>query len=156
MKIPLLSPPAARRYAHFLHSRFGIPEPVMREWKWAQHQENVFVLAGKLENVIHSKANLFAAGIQAFADGKSFQPTSNFITLQGKHITQNIVEIFPVHVSSFFAQKKIPRESVVPHRVLSDGWVAVSLNGSIIGSASLTRTHLIPNLPGLSHGNESE
>lgn len=156
MKIPLLSPPAARRYAHFLHSRFGIPESAMRDWKWAQHQENVFVLAGKLENVIHSNANLFAVGIQAFADGKSFQPTSNFITLQGKHITQNVVEISGVQVQSFFAQKKIPREAVVLHKVLSDGWVAVSLNGTIIGSASLTRTHLIPNLPGFSHGLESE
>ncbi len=103
-----------------------------------------------------SNANIFALGLLAFSEGTQFEPTSNFITLMGGHISQNVIPINAHQMESFFQRKKIGREYLDVSKVLSDGWVAVSFEGKVIGSASLTRNHLIPNLPPTMHAEEND
>ncbi len=157
MKVPLLSPPHAKRYVQHVHSRYGVPVLEMKNWVWAQHRESIFVLSEKMVPLLNEKdLNLFSAGLQAFTNAKKFQPTTNFITLMGNSIIQNRVEIPETKLEPFFGGKKISRESCILKNVLSDGWVAVSLNGKVIASGELTRNHLIPNLPGVTQHADSE
>lgn len=153
MNIPFCSPPEAKRFVQYLHSRYGIPLNVLKDWRWIVHQGHAHVVSSDAVSLAKSKANLFALGLQVFTDVKDFAPASTFIALMGEHITQNRVDISTNQLDSFFAHKKIGREYVDVKNVLSDGWVAVSLNGKVIGSARLNANHLIPNLPG--QGNET-
>lgn len=156
MKIPFCPPALAKRYVSYLHSRYGIAIPSLKKYRWIQHNESVFVVDNGGTPLAESKANIFSLGMLAFSNGTTFEPTSNFITLLGKEINQNIMELNDNQLESFFHRKKFSREEVKPLRVLSDGYVAVSYNGTIIGSASLTRNHLIPNLPPTMHAEENE
>ena len=156
MKIPFCSPIESKRFTQYLHSRYGIPLPVMKDWKWIVHQGNAHVVSSQGASWAGTKANLFALGLQVFTDIKTFAPTSTFIALMGEHIVQNRIELSDTQLESFFARKKIGREYVKEKSVLSDGWVAVSLKGKVIGSADLTRNHLIPNLPGQGHDAHDE
>ena len=157
MKIPFCPPAMARRYTDYLTSRYGIPLNVMKKWAWIQHKENVFVVDSLWVPLASTPGlNIFSLGLQVFANGKTFEPTSNFITLFGEHIKQNIIELPETKLMSLFGRAHVTIENAKPIRVLSDGWVAVSLNGKIIASGELKGKHLIPNLPGSSHGAESE
>lgn len=159
MKIPFCSPAQAKRYTDYLTSRYGIPPTVMKKWAWIQHKDNVFVVDAlwvPLASPAPPGLNIFSLGLQVFANGKTFEPTSNFITLFGDHIKQNIIELPETKLLSLFGRAHVTIENARPVRVLSDGWVAVSLNGKIIASGELKGRHLIPNLPGSSHGAESE
>lgn len=156
MKIPFCTPLESKRFTQYLHSRYGIPLPLMRDWKWMVHQGNAHVVSSEGAGWAGSKANLFALGLQVFTDTRTFAPTSTFIALMGDHISQNRVELSAQQLDSFFSRKKIGREYVSEKSVLSDGWVAVSLHGKVIGSGDLTRNHLIPNLPGQGHEAQDE
>ena len=120
------------------------------------HQGNAHVVSSGAASLAHAKTNLFALGLQVFTDVSTFAPTSTFIAWMDDHITQNRVELSTHQLDSFFARKKIDREKVGVKNVLSEGWVAVTLNGKVIGSAQLTRNHLIPNLPGPGNENQDE
>lgn len=159
MKIPFCTPNAARRYTDYLTSRYGIPLSTLKKFAWIQHKENVFVVDSSWVSLATNTApglNIFSLGLQVFANGKTFEPTSNFITLFGEHIKQNIVELPETKLLSLFNRAQVNVENARMERVLSDGWVAVSLRGKIIASAELKGKHLIPNLPGSSHGGEGE
>ncbi len=157
MKIPFCSPAQSKRYTDYLTSRYGIPLSTTKKWSWIQHKENVFVVDAPWVPFASTPGlNIFSLGLQVFANGKTFEPTSNFITLFGEHIRQNIIELPETKLMSLFGRTHVTIENARPVRVLSDGWVAVSLSGKIIASAALKGKHLIPNLPGSSHGSESE
>lgn len=156
MKIPLCTPPEAKRFTAYLHSRYGIPYDAMKDWSWARHKESVWVLSRDAREWVPSKANVFALGLQAFVDATTFEPTSNFITLLGPHIRTNLVPLDDRQVDAFFGHKNIPLEHVKRERILSPGWVGVAYHGKIVGSAEVKGNHLIPNLPGQSHAEENE
>ncbi len=159
MKIPFCTPAQAKRYTDYLTSRYGIPLSEMKKWSWIQHKENVFVVDSSwvpFASNATSGLNIFSLGLQVFSNGKTFAPTSNFITLFGEHIKQNIIELPETKLMSLFGRTHVTIENAKPIRILSDGWVAVSLSGKIIASGELKGKHLIPNLPGSSHGSESE
>ena len=84
VKIPFCSAQQSKRFVHYLESRYGIPPVVMKEWRWIQHKESVFVVTQNAAEWSHSQVNVFALGLQAFTHAKTFEPTSNFITLIGK------------------------------------------------------------------------
>lgn len=159
MKIPFCSAKEAKRYTDYLTSRYGIPLSTLKKFSWIQHKENVFVVDSSWAPLASNSAsglNIFSLGLQVFSNGKTFTPTSNFITLFGDHIRQNIIDLPETKLLSFFGRKTVTFENGTPIHVLSDGWVAVSLHKKIIGSAELKGKHLIPNLPGSSHGSEGE
>lgn len=158
MKIPFCPPTIAKRYTDYLTSRYGIPPSTMKKWAWIQHKENVFVVDSSWIPLVErqKELNIFSLGLQVFANGKTFEPTSNFITLFGEHIKQNIIELPETKLMSLFGRTHVTIENATPIRILSDGWVAVSLRGKIIASAELKGKHLIPNLPGSSHGSDSD
>jgi hypothetical protein len=157
MKIPFCTPALAKRYTDYLISRYGIPLSTLKKFSWIQHKENVFAVDSSWVPLSTTPGlNIFSLGLQVFANGKTFEPTSNFITLFGDHIRQNIVELPETKLLSLFNRTHVSIENATPIRVLSDGWVAVSLRGKIIASAELKGKHLIPNLPGSSHGSEGE
>lgn len=156
MKIPFCSPGQAKRYVSYLVSRYGIPLSILKPYRWIQHKESVFAVHANAQILADSNANIFALGLLAFSNGTTFEPTSNFITLMGGHLTQNVVPLNEHQLESFFQRKKIGREYLDVSKVLSDGWVGVSFEGKIIGSASLTRNHLIPNLPPTMHAEEND
>ena len=147
MKVPILNSSDAKKYVSHLHSRYGIPLSVMTNWRFSQYQESVSVMSKESVELEQLGLNVYAMGLQLFAGGKDFFPTANAITLLGEHITQNVVFISREQVEAFFAAKRIPREAVDARKVLSDGWVAVSYNGKVIGSGRISAQHLIPNLP---------
>jgi hypothetical protein len=156
MKIPFCPPALAKRYVSYLHSRYGIPLPLLKSYRWIQHKESVFVVGTHAQSLSESNANIFALGMLSFSNGTTFEPTSNFITLVGGLISQNVIPLNASQMDSFFQRKKIDREFLDTTHVLSEGWVAVSFGGKVIGSASLTRNHLIPNLPPTMHAEENE
>jgi hypothetical protein len=159
MKILFCTPAQARRYTDYLASRYGIPLSTSKKWSWIQHKENVFVVDSSWEKLAnHEKGlNIFSLGLQVFSDGKTFTPTSNFITLCGEHIHQNMFDISETMVPSFFARKKLSVEGDgTPARILSDGWIVIRLRGKVIGSAEKKGRHLIPNLPNTHHAGENE
>ncbi|MEK6970407.1 MAG: hypothetical protein AABW68_01785 [archaeon] len=156
MKIPFCSPAHAKRYISYVHSRYGIPLSLIKAHRWIQHNESVWMVHALAQPLADAGANIFSLGLLAFSNGSSFEPTSHFITGWGKHIAMNIVTLDPLHVDSFFQRKKIGREFLDVSRVLSDGWVAVSFEGVVVGSGLLTRNHLITNLPPTLHAKENE
>jgi hypothetical protein len=157
MKIPFCSPVESRRFTNYLQSRYGISYVVMKDWRWIRHKESVFVVTKEWEGEFSPSLNIFSMGLLVFSNASTFEPTSNFITLLGGNIRQNSMIILPNQVDFFFARKKFGREEVDCSHVLSDGFVAVSLvGGKVIGSAQLTRNHLIPNLPPTHHAKEND
>ena len=156
MKLALASPAVAQRLSSHVHSRYGVSKDVMRAWRWMLHGSSAWVFHADARLLDAPSVNVFQLGLLAFSDAETFEPTSHIIALLGDAITQNRVALSESHVESFFARKNIPVENLDVSRVLSDGFVAVSLNGKVIGSASVTRKHLIPNLPPLHHGGESD
>lgn len=147
MRVPILNSQDAKKYVSYLHSRYGIPLSVMKDWRFSQYQESVSIMSKESIELEQKGLNVFAMGLQLFAGAKDYFPTANAITLLGDHITQNIVSISREQVEAFFAAKRIPREAIDASKVLSDGWVAVAYNGKVIGSGRISEQHLIPNLP---------
>ncbi len=159
MKIPFCDAQRVRRYTEYLVSRYGIPHNVFKPYSWIQHNDHVFLVDSSWETLVNREngLNIFSVGLQAFSDGKTFAPTSNFVTLYGDHIRQNIFDISEKMVPSFFARKKLSVETDgTPVRILSDGWIVVRLRGKVIGSAEKKGRHLIPNLPLTHHASENE
>ncbi len=157
MKITFCTPEEKKRYVNYLVSRYGISISILNECAWITYGLSVFMISKTWEKIlIEKELNLFSVGIQAFTNGKEFQPTANFITLMGEHITQNCMELPEGKLLSFFQGKSLSKTEAKSIRVLSDGWVAVSSKGKVVGSASLKGNHLIPNLPGHVHASESE
>ncbi len=157
MRITFCTVNEAKRFTNYLSSRYGISPSVFQSCAWITYQESVFLTTKEWVSLSTEKnLNLFSIGIQAFTDGKTFQPTTNFITLLGEHIRRNIVELPEEKMVSFFEGKKMPVEEGKSIQLFSPGWVAIRLNNKIIGSAGLKGRHLIPNLPFFSHAHENE
>ncbi|MDP2666270.1 MAG: hypothetical protein Q8P05_02105 [Candidatus Diapherotrites archaeon] len=154
MKLTFLPPKETLRYTHHLTQRYGIPFSIMRGWQWYAFGSKVYIVTPP--SIPDETYNLYAAGLLAFTDGKSFTPTTNLITAIGKYITQNRVILEENHLSLFFARQPIPLTNGMTLNLLSPGFVAVSFDGHIIASARATQTHLIPNLPSSEHGQKEK
>ena len=152
MRFQFLSSGDARRYTTYLAHRYGIPFAVMKDWSWYGHAQSVYVVT---HSPFQDKGlNVYASGMLAFTDGKTFAPTSNFISTLGKHISQNKLELSEDLAPSFFARHKLSREGLDEKHIRSHGYVAILLHGQVVASALLTQTHLIPNLPSPEHGSQ--
>ncbi|MFH0970871.1 MAG: hypothetical protein V1776_05475 [Candidatus Diapherotrites archaeon] len=156
MRVKYASPPDVMRFQSYLHSRYGIGKDDLQKWSWIRYKESVWIVSRDIQPIARSSANLFQLGLLAFMDATSFESTSHFITFLGNRIKQNVVLLSSEQADTFFARNKISREKVDTANVLSDGFVAISLSGKIIGSGRLTKSHLMPNLPPQYHGTEIE
>ena len=130
----------------FFHNRLGIPLDFWQGLVFFESNNGVYACTTECASELKEldARSAFSLGVQLFSNWKNQVPSHTAVFFVARHATANKAEVGEGQMENVWAGKVIARSKVRNADALTEGWLAITANGVVVGSGFFSREGLKP------------